>query len=138
MSESGPSLQIVARRKTLYVCNVPDSDQILPRSGMSRRARSGLMRCNKINEIQRIKTAKGARRQSRRSGAAFLPWHLSYIPLKSWETRLSPIFPVPIRTILHVEDRLGRFRGDHEKASRCVHRRRCILWRACARRGHAS
>jgi hypothetical protein len=38
VSESGQSLQIVARRKPLYVCNAPDSDQILPRSGMSLRA----------------------------------------------------------------------------------------------------
>jgi len=37
----GQSLQIVARRKPLYVCNAPDSDQILPRSGMTRRANSG-------------------------------------------------------------------------------------------------
>jgi hypothetical protein len=36
MSGMGQSLQIVARRELIHVCNAPDSDQILPRSGMSR------------------------------------------------------------------------------------------------------
>jgi hypothetical protein len=42
MSVQGQSLQIVARQKPLYVCNAPDSDQILPRSEMPRWATTGL------------------------------------------------------------------------------------------------
>jgi len=42
MSQMGQSLQIVARQKPLYVCNAPDSDQILPRSEMPRWATTGL------------------------------------------------------------------------------------------------
>ena len=46
-SKSSQALQIVAHRKPSYVCNAPESDQILPRSGMSRRAITELMHCNK-------------------------------------------------------------------------------------------
>jgi len=44
----GQSMQIAARRKPLYVCNASDSDQILPRSEMTRWASSRLMHCSKI------------------------------------------------------------------------------------------
>jgi hypothetical protein len=47
----GQSLQIVARQKPLYVCNAPESDQILPRSAMSRWAMNNILHRGKTASL---------------------------------------------------------------------------------------